>query len=360
MKKTIGFITALIMMLSLTPCAFADGLVLAEGENELAIEGTLEFGLLVSDWAREEVEAAVAIDLVPSKMIGENLTKNVTRAEFAAIAVKLYENLTGSKTAGNAENAFVDIEIGTPYYSDIVNANFLGITNGTSETTFSPDALITREQMATMIVRALNSAQISTVTESVLSFADGNNISEYAKDAVRFMSDKGIIKGVGDNKFAPKATATREQAILIAYRCANEFKEDTSKATLGNILKAEFEKIANSGNALQIAEKLAANDCVNMLSMGAMSVEQGFLAGFDNTEITGFSDGAMFAPMIGTIPFVGYVFNVDNPEYAKAFADMLESSANPRWNICTRADETVVATSGNKVFFVMCPASLEN
>lgn len=360
MKKAIGFITALIMMLSLTPCAFADGLVLAEGENELTFDGTLEFGLLVSDWAREEVEAAVAIDLVPKELIGENLTKNVTRAEFAAIAVTLYENLIGQEVYVDTDSMPFDDIDKSLYVNEIITAYGLEITNGTSENTFSPDALITREQMATMIVRALNSAQISTVTESVLSFADSNNISEYAKDAVRFMSDKGIIKGVGDNKFAPKATATREQAILIAYRCANEFKEDTSKATLGNILKAEFEKIANSGNALQIAEKLAANDCVNMLSMGAMSVEQGFLAGFDNTEITGFSDGAMFAPMIGTIPFVGYVFNVDNPEYAKAFADMLESSANPRWNICTRADETVVATSGNKVFFVMCPASLEN
>ena len=344
MKKVLGIILAMILAFS-SVCVFAT-------DNDAVI-------INASDWAIEEVTQAYDMGLIPEALTDANLTENVTRAEFTAIALTLYEKLIGEEVYVDLDSMPFDDIDKSPYVDDIITANHFGITNGTSENTFSPDALITREQMATMIVRALNSAQISTVTESVLSFADGNNISEYAKDAVRFMSDKGIIKGVGDNKFAPKATATREQAILIAYRCANEFKEDTSKATLGNILKAEFEKIANSGNVLQIAEKLAANDCVNMLSMGAMRVEQGFLAGFDNTEITGFSDGAMFAPMIGTIPFVGYVFTLESESDIDAFIKKLEESANLRWNICTMAEEMVTGKSGNKVFFVMCNSSIE-
>lgn len=86
-----------------------------------------------------------------------------------------------------------------------------------------------------------------------------------------------------------------------------------------------------------------------------MEIEPGYLTGFDNTEITGFKEGAVFMPMIGTIPFVGYVFTLENAADAPAFISKLKSAANLRWNICTSADEMVAGSAGNKVFFVMCP-----
>ena len=177
---------------------------------------------------------------------------------------------------------------------------------------------------------------------------------DWAKVAIETLAEKGIINGVGDNKFAPKTTATREQAIIIAYRCVVSLEE--SKETLGNTLKAEFEQIADYGNAYEIAESLVTSPAVSELNLVAMEIEEGYLAGFDNAEISGFEEGAMFAPMIGTIPFVGYIFTVtDNVD---AFIKKLEESANLRWNICTRAEEMVTGKAGNKVFFVMCPESL--
>ncbi len=129
--------------------------------------------------------------------------------------------------------------------------------------------------------------------------------------------------------------------------------------TLGNKLLSEFKSIASSGNALAVAEKLSANSELSVLSVGAMTVEPGFLAGFDNTEITGFSEGATFAPMIGTIPFVGYVFTLEDGVNANDFIAKLKSGANLRWNICSEAEEMVAGSSGNKVFFVMCNKSLD-
>lgn len=123
--------------------------------------------------------------------------------------------------------------------------------------------------------------------------------------------------------------------------------------TLGNTLLAAF-KANSSGSALSVAESLSSNSAIPM-PLGTMSVEPGYLTGFDNTEITGFKEGAMFAPMIGTIPFVGYVFTLDNAADAPAFISKLKSAANLRWNICTSADEMVAGSAGNKVFFVMCP-----
>jgi hypothetical protein len=90
-----------------------------------------------------------------------------------------------------------------------------------------------------------------------------------------------------------------------------------------------------------------------------MEVEPGLLNGFDNAEITGFEEGVLFAPMIGSIPFVGYVFTLADDADVDAFETTLKDNANLAWNICTEADEMVVDHVGSEVFFVMCPASLD-
>ena len=88
-------------------------------------------------------------------------------------------------------------------------------------------------------------------------------------------------------------------------------------------------------------------------------VEPGTLMGFGNTPIEGFSQGVMFAPVIGTIPFLGYLFRLEEDTDGAAFVDTLQSAGDLRWNICTQADEMVVHQEGDVVFFLMCPYTLE-
>ncbi len=128
--------------------------------------------------------------------------------------------------------------------------------------------------------------------------------------------------------------------------------------TLGNTLLADFKSKAAGMDVLAIAESLLQNPAIKFFG-GAMPVEEGLLSGFDNAEIKGFKSGAMFAPMIGSIAFVGYVFELSDGVDASAFIANLKSNANRRWNICVEADEMVTGSVGNKVFFVMCPTSLE-
>ena len=133
---------------------------------------------------------------------------------------------------------------------------------------------------------------------------------------------------------------------------------ETAK-TLGTTLLADFKAKAASGmDAQSIADALLANPAIKF-GGGAMPVEEGYLSGFDNAEIKGFNTGVMFAPMIGSIPFVGYIFELPSANDVPAFIANLEKNANKRWNICVEADEMVTGSSGNKVFFVMCPTSLE-
>ena len=134
--------------------------------------------------------------------------------------------------------------------------------------------------------------------------------------------------------------------------------ETPAGESMGQALLQDFTDRVNAEpdiGAEELAKALLENPVIEF-SGDAVPVEQGLLTGFGNTEITGFAQGAMFAPMIGTIPFVGYVFVLDEGADAEAFVQTLKDNADPRWNICTEADETIAEHVGNTVFFVMCPA----
>lgn len=174
-----------------------------------------------SEWAEPELKEASKENLIPEIFDEANLTKNITRKEFAHTVVKMYEKITGQKAVPIAKNPFTDTKD-----KEVLKAYNIGITNGTSNTTFSPDALITREQMATMMTRALTKAGKDTSRpESAKLFADDSEFSEYAKDSIYYMSSIEIIKGVGENKFNAKGNASREQALAISIRCVKKLNK---------------------------------------------------------------------------------------------------------------------------------------
>lgn len=171
-----------------------------------------------SDWAKDELAVAVSEELVPEIFNGTDVTQNITRKEFAHVAVKMYERITGQKALAVATNPFTDTND-----AEILKAYNVGITNGTTTTTFSPDSLITREQMATMMTRALTKAGKNTARPANVNlFADDAEFSDYAKDSIYYMSSIEIIKGIGENKFNSKGNASREQALAISKRCVEK------------------------------------------------------------------------------------------------------------------------------------------
>ncbi|MBQ9737679.1 MAG: hypothetical protein IJV86_04700 [Clostridia bacterium] len=137
-----------------------------------------------------------------------------------------------------------------------------------------------------------------------------------------------------------------------------ESKPEETPKTIGYTLLADFKAKAPSMGVQALAEALISNPAIAFMG-GASPVSEGLLSGFGNTEIKGFKEGAMFAPMIGSIPFVGYVFELDDAANAPAFISTLKSNADLRWNVCVEADEMVTGSVGSKVFFVMSPFSFE-
>ena len=120
------------------------------------------------------------------------------------------------------------------------------------------------------------------------------------------------------------------------------------------------EKAAGGGTVEQIANSLsehAGNWFFSSVTM--LEKETQYFSGFDNYQIQGYASGAVYMPVIGSIPFVGYVFALEEGTDPGAFINALNENCNPAWNICVEADEVLVGYYNNIVFFLMSPASIE-
>lgn len=190
---------------------------------------------VTSPWSESEIDKAEKLDLIPDVLMYQDMTQKITRAEFAAVTVKVYESLSGTKAIPDTHCPFVDTND-----LEVLKAYNLGVVNGTSATTYEPDAFLNREQAATMLTRVFKRVSMSgwtlkTDSQYPLSyvkptpFIDDADISDWAKDSVYFMAANNIIRGIDGNRFAPKntttaqeaqgyANATREQALAIAVR----------------------------------------------------------------------------------------------------------------------------------------------
>ena len=129
--------------------------------------------------------------------------------------------------------------------------------------------------------------------------------------------------------------------------------EAPAGATMGDTMLAVFR--ANRDKSVDdIANACISDKSIQFFGMTA-PMEEGFFPEFDG-DVKGFSKCVKFGPAMGSIAFSGLVFEVSGD--ANAFANDLKSRANPRWNICVEADQTVCEVSGNRVFFLMCPKTL--
>lgn len=140
-------------------------------------------------------------------------SSNVTRAMFVTL---LYRLEGQPKTI---QCTFADVKKGSWYENAVSWANEKGIVYGVSATEFAPDSNITREQMAAMLSRWAKYKGKDTSSAKALTYADKNDISEWATENVAWTTESGIMAGSG-NKFLPKSFATRAEAATVIMRIA--------------------------------------------------------------------------------------------------------------------------------------------
>ena len=136
---------------------------------------------------------------------------NVTRAQF----VTMLAGLAKADVSKYPATPFRDVPE-SAWYAPYVNwALANGIVSGTSATTFSPDAVITRQDLAVMLYRYTQRYSIALQQQTVAPFTDEGSIADYALPAVQALHRAGAISGMPDGSFRPYSNATREQTCVM-------------------------------------------------------------------------------------------------------------------------------------------------
>lgn len=126
---------------------------------------------------------------------------------------------------------------------------------------------------------------------------------------------------------------------------------DMESAEIESKVVSIFEEEIAKGTDIEEIAKLIAP--VTEFDCEVRKVEEGYLMEFTE-DVKGFKKGYVIAPVVGTIPYVSYIFEADD---ADDFAARLKDTANPRWNICTEAGDPVIKVKDNYVFLTMCPGA---
>lgn len=166
-------------------------------------------------YAKDSIEALASRGLynwIKGDKFGPD--RNITRGEFIYLLVNVLELHSPVK------NNFSDVSASDFYYEAASIAKELGITNGMGNNRFGGGMSITRQDMSTLIVRALKAAGKSYPDGSAAdlnSFIDAGNISGYAKDSLATLVKAGVLVGY-NNSLEPKGTFTMQQAATVIHR----------------------------------------------------------------------------------------------------------------------------------------------
>ncbi|MBQ6261890.1 MAG: S-layer homology domain-containing protein [Clostridia bacterium] len=200
--RTVSLVTAAVLMLSVfvigasgSPVSFTD--------------------VQTGRWSYSDIEYAVEKGFI--KGVGGGRFAPEEACTRAMVVTVLY------RAEGEPEvvfsPVFSDVPAGKWYSNAVIWAQSKGIVKGTTDTTFSPDAKVTREQLATIFFRYASFKQYKLELGSELSgFTDSAKISKYASEAIKWAVEIGLIKGLTVNTIGPRGSATREQFAAIMVR----------------------------------------------------------------------------------------------------------------------------------------------
>ena len=165
-------------------------------------------------WAKEQIALLAEKNILNGTGNGYfSPEAPVTRSQF----VEILARLSGEDYASCTTDKFSDVNPGDWYAPAVAWAVERGITAGSGADTFSPDAEITRQDMAVMLHRYVQKTAKTELPQKNAArvFTDEAYIAAYAKDAVSAMQTAGVINGMTDGdafRFAPTAEAARAQA----------------------------------------------------------------------------------------------------------------------------------------------------
>ena len=186
--------------------------------------GTSASAAELSCWAVSGYQSASEAGLVSYSVVSNNLKDSITREEFCELAMNLYKKLTNENLPVPSGSPFVDTDSVA-----VAQAYSYGIVQGTSDNTFTPDRLVTREEMAKMLVSTLTSSEVvfniadGADTAYISAFTDGEDVSAWAMSSVNTALNYELMTGVSDTTLEPLSATSREQAIVSVNRSYEKF-----------------------------------------------------------------------------------------------------------------------------------------
>ena len=186
---------------------------------ELEKPADLPFTDLTQDWYMDSIRYVYEHEL----MYGTTDTTfapddALTRGMFVTMLYRME-----GKPEATGSTSFTDVPAGAYYADAVAWASANGVVYGTSETAFSPEGKITREQMAAMMRRYASSKKLDTSAKADLStFADASAVSAWATGDMQWAVASELLYGNTRNQLQPTANATRAQAAAILQRFATK------------------------------------------------------------------------------------------------------------------------------------------
>ncbi|WP_028598826.1 S-layer homology domain-containing protein, partial [Paenibacillus pasadenensis] len=180
------------------------------------IRSDAAFKDLAGHWAQADLNRLARLGI--SSGVGEGRfapNQAVTRAEFAAMLARALGLAEPAERSG-----FGDVPDQAWYAGDLASAVRAGLVNGVSAESFAPQALVTREQMAVMVAKALAYAgQPAAADAAALSaYRDAAAVSSWAQEPVSALTQLGLMSGTGSGELDPQGKADRAQAAVLILR----------------------------------------------------------------------------------------------------------------------------------------------
>ncbi|WP_146250266.1 polysaccharide lyase family 8 super-sandwich domain-containing protein [Paenibacillus flagellatus] len=183
------------------------------------IEANVTFADMEGHWAKSGVERLAVQGMVRGSAPDRfDPDRSVTRAEWLTMLVRGLGLLNRAE-----ERPFADTPLGDWYADAVAAGTAYGIVGGYPDGTFGPNRIVSRQEAAVMLYRALTAAGISFPQRSgdgasAGRFADAGEIGGFAAEAVDVLTTDGMLQGVGEAVFAPLQPATRAQAAVLLQR----------------------------------------------------------------------------------------------------------------------------------------------
>lgn len=176
-------------------------------------------------WAKADIELLIAKHVARSESETSFApNNNITRAAFASMLVKAL-NLQDANTS----KVFSDVPADAWYKSDVYKAYVAGIIGGVSSKDIAPDRQISREEMATMLMRAYEKATgeklDQIVTTANVRFTDESSISSWARRNVILSNATGLLTGNPGGKYNPKGMTTKAEAVVAVKRLMEKMNQ---------------------------------------------------------------------------------------------------------------------------------------